>query len=95
MPAQILKAAFGKYFDAPLAVWTSFTELCDVVELRKNETIKPTGETEKFAYFLLSGACGVFLWKENHFVCLDIVLEHDFFADHMSLITWNIHRDSS
>lgn len=87
MHANRLKAAFSKYFDAPLEAWESFTNLCDVVELKKNEIIKRTGETEKFAYFLLNGACGVFLWKENHFVCLDIVMENDFFADHMSLIT--------
>ena len=36
---------------------------------KKNEVIKPNGQTEKNAYFILKGACGVFLWKENNFVC--------------------------
>ncbi len=49
--------------------------------------MKSTGLTEKCAYFILGGPCGVFLWKENNYVCLDIVLENNFFSDHMSLIT--------
>ena len=82
-----IKQSFDKYFDAPIEVWKSFTDLCEEVKFRKNEVIKPNGQTEKNAYFILEGACGVFLWKENNFVCLDIVLENNFFADHMSLIT--------
>jgi len=49
--------------------------------------MKATGLTEKCAYIILGGPCEVFLWKENNYVCLDIVLENNFFADHMSLIT--------
>ena len=82
-----LKQAFDKYFDAPIEVWKSFADLCKEVKFKKNEIIKETGNTEKNAYFILSGACGVFLWKENNYVCLDIVLENNFFADQMSLIT--------
>ena len=83
---QILKKSFDNYFDAPLEVWKSFADLCTEVKYKKNEIIKATGQTEKNAYFILNGACGVFLWKENNFGCLDIVLENNFFADHMSLI---------
>jgi CRP/FNR family transcriptional regulator, anaerobic regulatory protein len=82
-----LKKSFDKYFDAPIEVWKSFTDLCEEVKFKKNEIIKPNGQTEKNAYFIIEGACGVFLWKENNFVCLDIVIENNFFADHMSLIT--------
>lgn len=82
-----LKKSFDKYFDAPIEVWKSFVDLCEEVHFKKNEIIKATGHSEKNAYFILRGACGVFLWKENNFVCLDIVLENNFFADHMSLIT--------
>lgn len=81
-----LKKSFDKYYEAPIEVWKSFTDLCEKVEFKKNQIIKPANTSEKFAYFLLSGACGVFLMEENY-VCLDIVLEKDFFADHMSLIT--------
>lgn len=82
-----LKQSFDKYFEAPIEVWKSFADLCEEVTFKKNEVIKPNGKTEKNAYFIIEGACGVFLWKENNFVCLDIVLENNFFADHMSLIT--------
>jgi CRP/FNR family transcriptional regulator, anaerobic regulatory protein len=70
-----LKKSFDKYFDAPIEVWKSFTDLCEEVKFKKNEVIKPSGQTEKNAYFILEGACGVFLWKENNFVCLDIVIK--------------------
>ena len=82
-----LKKSFDKYFEAPFEVWKSFTDLCDEVKFKKNEIIKTTGQVETNAYFIRDGACGVFLWKENNYVCLDIVIENNFFADHMSLIT--------
>jgi len=82
-----LKQSFDKYFDAPIEIWKSFTDLCEEVTFKKNEVIKANGDIEKNAYFILDGACGVMLWKENNFVCLDIVLDNNFFADHMSLIT--------
>ena len=82
-----LKKSFDKYFDAPIEVWKSFADLCIEVKFKKNEIIKSIGQIEKNAYFILNGVCGVFLWKENNYVCLDIVLENNFFADHMSLIT--------
>lgn len=82
-----LKASFDQYFDAPIEVWKSFVDHCEEVEFKKNEIMKATGQTETNAYFILSGACGVFLWNDNNYACLDIVLENNFFADHMSLIT--------
>ncbi|MBK6266089.1 Crp/Fnr family transcriptional regulator [Marivirga sp. S37H4] len=85
-----LKTAFDPYFEAPVEVWKKFTDLCQQVSFKKNDIIKQSGETEKNAYFILEGACGIFLWKENNYVCLDIVLENNFFADHMSLITAKI-----
>ncbi len=82
-----LKQSFDKYFEAPIEVWKSFSDLCEEVRFKKNATIKSAGQDEKNAYFIIEGACGVFLWNENKFVCLDIVLENNFFADHMSLIS--------
>jgi CRP/FNR family transcriptional regulator, anaerobic regulatory protein len=82
-----LKHYFDRYVDEPIEVWNSVFELLTEVKLKKNKVIKATGQVEKNAYFILSGACGVFLWKGNNFVCLDIILENNFFADHMSLIT--------
>lgn len=87
MNEQKVKKSFDRYFEAPIEVWKSFVDLCEEVTFKKNEIIKPAGQIEKNAYFILEGACGVFLWKENNYVCLDIVFENDFFADHMSLVT--------
>lgn len=87
MIEQKLKAAFDRYFDAPLVVWKAFAERCTEVRFRKNEIIKEAGRTERFGYFILEGSGGVFLWKDDSCVCLDLVLENNFFADYMSLIT--------
>lgn len=81
-----LKASFDKYFEAPLEAWRIFGELCELVKFRKNEIIKPFGQQERYGYFILSGSGGVFLWKENNYVCLDLMYEDAFFADYMSLI---------
>ena len=36
---------------------------------------------------MIEGSCGLFVWKENNFVCLDLFLENNFFADDISLNT--------
>lgn len=82
-----LKAAFDPYFEAPLEAWVQFASLCDVITFKKNEIIKPYGQAERYGYFILSGSGGVFIWKEHHYVCLDLMYENTFFADYMSLIT--------
>jgi len=87
MIAQRLKASFDKYFEAPVEAWKAFGDLCELVYFQKNDILKRTGETEKYGYFILSGSGGVFVWKENNYVCLDLMYEDTFFADYMSLIT--------
>ena len=87
MLAQRLKQSFDNYFEAPIEAWQIFSELCDVVNFKKNEIIKKSGDYEKYGYFILSGSGGVFVWKENNYVCLDLMYEEAFFGDYMSLIT--------
>jgi CRP-like cAMP-binding protein len=82
-----LKTAFDSYFVAPLEAWIQFAQLCEPISFKKNEIIKHAGETEQYGYFILKGSGGVFLWKENNYVCLDIMLENNFFGDYMSLIS--------
>lgn len=87
MIAQRLKESFARYFDAPLEAWQAFADHCELVQFKKNEVIKEDGATEAYGYFILSGGGGVFLWKDSHYVCLDLMYEDEFFADYMSLIT--------
>ncbi|WP_247237293.1 Crp/Fnr family transcriptional regulator [Telluribacter sp. SYSU D00476] len=87
MLAERLKSSFDKYFEAPLAAWEEFASYGEIVRFRKNEVIKAGGSTEKYGYFILKGSGGVFIWKENNYVCLDLMYEEDFFADSMSLYT--------
>jgi len=84
--AERLKNSFDKYFEAPMEVWQAFGDLCELVKFKKNEILKPAGEIEKYGYFILKGSCGVFIWKENNYMCLDLMYEDAFFADYMSLI---------
>ncbi len=87
MIAQRLKNSFDRYFVAPIEVWENFASFCELVTFKKNEVLKKSNQTEKFGYFVLKGCAGVFIWKENNYVCLDLMYENMFFADYMSLIT--------
>ena len=87
MNEQILKNAFDKHSEAPIEVWKAFVDLCEEVHFKKNEKIKEVGKTAKHGYFLLQGSCGLFVWKENNFICTDLILENVFFADDISLLT--------
>lgn len=80
-----LKQTFDPYFKAPIEAWKYFADLCEVVSYKKNEIIKETNKTERHGYFLMEGACGLFVWKENNYVCLDLFIENNFFADDISL----------
>ncbi|MFN3848097.1 MAG: Crp/Fnr family transcriptional regulator [Spirosomataceae bacterium] len=85
--AERIKKAFDPYCEVPVQNWETFVDYLEDVYFEKNEIIKRPWETEKYGYFLLEGSCGVFIWKENNYVCLDLIPENNFFADHMSLIT--------
>jgi len=89
MIARQLKQSFDRYFEAPIQVWETFASHCEEVTFKKNEIIKTAGTREQNGYFILEGSGGVFVWKENASVCLDLMYEGEFFADYMSLITGN------
>jgi len=82
-----LKKAFDPYFEAPLEAWIYFANLCEEKNYKKNQIIKEAGKTDRYGYFLLEGSCGLFVWKENSYACIDLFLENNFFADDISLIT--------
>lgn len=87
MIAEILKKSFDSYFQAPLDAWKYFASLCVPVKFDRDDVIKEAGAVEKYFYFILEGSAGIFLWKENNFVCLDFAFDHNFCCDYMSLIT--------
>lgn len=86
MLAELLKKSFDVYFDAPIAAWREFAFFCEPVSFEKDEVIKHRDTTEKYFYFILAGSAGIFLWKENNFVCLDFAFDHFFCCDYMSLL---------
>ncbi|MCR6638262.1 MAG: Crp/Fnr family transcriptional regulator [Sporocytophaga sp.] len=86
MLAEILKKSFDKYFNAPVKAWEEFANFCKPVTFEKDEIIKQQDTTEKYFYFILTGSAGIFLWKENNFVCLDFAFENNFCCDYMSLL---------
>ena len=86
MHAEILKNSFDKYFKAPIEAWKDFENHCEPVTFEKDEIIKSQDRIEKYFYFILSGSAGIFLWKENNFVCLDFAFDHSFCCDYMSLL---------
>lgn len=87
MLAKRLKQSFDPHFEAPLSVWERFATHCELVNFKKNEIIKPAHSIEWAGYFILQGSGGIFVWKGNDYVCLDLAFENEFFADSMSLNT--------
>lgn len=85
--SQLLKNTFDTFFNAPIETWDEFVSHCEVVQFKKDEVIKAENSHERYFYFILKGSVGIFLWKENNFVCLDFAFDRQFCADYMSLLT--------
>lgn len=85
--AFLLKSEFDPHFNAPVEAWQQFVDLCKPVSFKKDQVIKEQNTTERYFYFILKGSAGIFLWKENNFVCLDFAFDRQFCTDYMSLIT--------
>lgn len=85
--SQLLKNTFDTFFNAPIETWDEFVSHCEVVQFKKDEVIKAENSKERYFYFILKGSVGIFLWKENNFVCLDFAFDRQFCADYMSLLT--------
>lgn len=85
--AHQIKKAFDPYYAAPLDAWQYFASCGEVVHFAKNDIIKAAHGIDRFGYFVVQGACGLFVWKENSAMCLDLLLENNFFADDLSLFT--------
>ncbi|MEO1519056.1 MAG: cyclic nucleotide-binding domain-containing protein, partial [Bacteroidota bacterium] len=85
--ASRLKQSFDPWYEAPIEVWEHFASLCEFVSFRKNEIMKEAGAVERSGYFILSGAAGLFVWRDGNCVCLELAFEGEFFADSMSLYT--------
>lgn len=87
MLAEILKTSFDRYFNAPIEAWEEFAKFCEPVTFKKDQIIKRQGTTEQYFHFIIKGGAGVFLWKENNFVCLDFAFEYSSCSDYMSFLT--------
>jgi len=81
-----IKEIFDPYYSAPIEVWDTFAKRLKTATFNKNEEIKLPNTTEKKLYIINKGSAGIFLWKENHPVCIDLCFENDFFGDYMSLL---------
>ncbi len=82
-----IKKIFDPYYSAPIEVWDTFAKRLKTVTFKKNEEVKFSNTTEKKLYIINKGSAGIFLWKENHPVCIDLCFENDFFGDYLSLLT--------
>ena len=83
----LVKNIFDPYFEAPIEIWESFAEYLEPKSFKKNELIKDTNQKEKYLSIITKGSAGIFLWKENSTICLDLCYENEFFGDYMSFLT--------
>ncbi|MEY3242863.1 MAG: hypothetical protein RIR11_4302 [Bacteroidota bacterium] len=82
-----IKDFFDPYFEAPLSVWETFAQYLTPTHFEKNEIIKHAQDTERKMYFIIKGSIGIFLFKNNHDICIDLCYEKEFASDYMSLLT--------
>lgn len=82
-----LKSTFDVFFPTPVEAWEEFVSHCQVVTFSKEEVMKEAHAIERNFYFIIEGSVGLFLWKENNFVCLDFAFEGHFCSDYMSILT--------
>ncbi|MBC6365841.1 Crp/Fnr family transcriptional regulator [Algoriphagus sp. AK58] len=85
--AKLLKSSFDPFFKVPLANWEDFAQRCKPITVPRDTVIKEHDTLESYFYFIVKGAVGLFLWKENNPVCLDFAFEGQFCSDYMSLLT--------
>jgi len=83
----LVKKVFDPYFEAPLEIWESFAKVLKQHSYGKNEIIKEANRKEKSLSIITKGSAGIFLWKENYAICVDLCYENDFFGDYMSFLT--------
>ncbi len=83
----LIKQIFDPFYEAPLEIWESFASFLQHKSYKKNEIIKAVNKKENELNIIIKGATGVFLWKENSTICLDLCFENEFFGDYMSFIT--------
>ena len=83
---KLIKNIFDPYFEAPVEIWESFAKYLEPKSFKKNEVIKDANQKEKYLSILTKGSAGIFLWKENATICLDLCYENEFFGDYMSFL---------
>jgi CRP-like cAMP-binding protein len=83
----LVKKIFDPYFEAPIEIWESFPTFLTAKSYKKNELIKEVNKKEKYLSIITKGSAGIFLWKENSAICLDLCFENEFFGDYMSFLT--------
>jgi len=83
----LIKEIYDPYFEAPLEIWESFATFLRRISYKKNEIIKELNKKENDLSIIIKGSAGIFLWKENSTICLDLCYENEFFGDYMSFLT--------
>ncbi len=84
---RLLKQIFDPYHQSSEKNWEAFASQLQEVQYTKGQIVKASWKTEKNLYIIKKGAAGIFLWKENHALCIDLCFENDFFSDYMSFLT--------
>lgn len=84
--AQLLKTGFDKYVALPIVFWEDVALDAVSIICEKELILKPINTHEKHLYFILSGSCGILLWKKENYVCTDFAVAGEYFCDYLSLV---------
>ena len=85
--SQLLASIFAHQFELGEANWDLISEKVDYLTCKRGACIRAAEKLESNLYFLLEGATGTVMYKQDKLVCIDICFESEFFGDYQALLT--------
>lgn len=85
--SQIIKRAFDPFYELPIEVWDPLAAESEIIAVGKEAVLKEVDKTEKTVSLILKGSVAIVLWREDQFICTDLLIENEFACEYLSLIT--------
>ena len=84
---ELLGTIFTSHFRLSGLDWASASGSVELIDCKKNTTIRSVNKRELNLYYILKGATASILFTNNKLICVDICFSNEFSGDYQSLIT--------
>lgn len=85
--SQLIKQAFDPFCEMPLKIWEPLAETAELIFVEKESVIKEADKTEKHVNLILKGSAAILFWRDDQFICTDMLIENEFACEYLSFIT--------